>query len=37
MVQSGWRLEGALILLSAVIAIVAVAAESRRGRLLSRP
>jgi len=37
MVQSGWRLAGASILLSAVIAIAAVAAESRRGKLFSRP
>jgi hypothetical protein len=30
MVQSGWRLPGSLILGSALVAVVAVAAESRR-------
>ena len=37
LVQSGWALAGALILLSAGVAIVAVAEESRRGRSFSRP
>lgn len=37
LVQSGWTLAGALTLLSAVIAIVAVADESRRAKSFSQP